>query len=89
MVGGCKVPLVPRLSQGAAKHLFFLVEQQSEGVSKAGLAPAYKLALAGTPVQADRTSIFFRRKVNIRRCHEFWSSSKNKVRRCEKFSVMF
>ena len=29
---------------------------------------------AGGPVQADRTSIFFWRQVNVRRCREFQSS---------------
>ena len=43
----------------------------------------------GGPVQAVRTSIFFWRQVNVCWCHEFWSNSKNKFRRCEKFSVMF
>ena len=53
---------------------FFLVEERSE---------------AGGPVQADRTSIFFWRQVNVRWCREFRSNSKNKVHRCEKFSVIF
>ena len=44
---------------------------------------------AGGPVQADRTSIYFWRQVNVRRCREIWSSSKSKVRWCENFSVIF
>ena len=44
---------------------------------------------AGGPVQADYTSIFLGGKVNVCRCHEFWSNSKNKVRCCVNFSVKF
>ena len=54
--------------------VFFLVEERSE---------------AGGPVQANRTSIFFGGKVNVCRCHEFRSKSKNNVRRSEHFSVIF
>ena len=32
---------------------------------------------------------FYWSQVNVHRCREFWSSSKNKVCQCEKFSVMF
>ena len=35
------------------------------------------------PVQADRTSMFFWRQVNVRRCREIWSNSKNNIRRFE------
>ena len=40
-------------------------------------------------VQADRTSIFFWSQVNVRRCREIRSNSKNDVRRCDHFSVIF
>ena len=48
-------------------------------------ASASLRAGAGGPVQADRTSIFFWRQVNVRCRREIWSSSKSKVRRCENF----
>ena len=39
---------------------FFLVEEQSDGASKAGVPSSASLrAGAGGPVQTDRTSIFF------------------------------
>ena len=52
-------------------------------------ASASLQAEAGGPVQAVRTSIFFWHQVNVPRCREFRSNSKNRVRRCDKFSVMF
>ena len=52
-------------------------------------ASASLRAGAGGPVQADRTSIFFWGKVNVCGCGEFWSCSIVKLRRSEKFSVMF
>ena len=42
-----------------------------------------------TQICTDPTSIFFCRQGNVCRCREFQSNSKIKVRRCEKFSVMF
>ena len=58
--------------------MFFLVEERSDGASE-----------AGGPVQADRTSIFFWRQVNVRWCREICSSSKSEVRRSENFLVIF
>ena len=43
----------------------------------------------GGPVQANRISIFLEGKVNVCWCHEFWSSSKNKIRHCEHFLDKF
>ena len=37
---------------------------------------------------ADRTSIFFWRPVNVRRCREIRSNSENNVCRCDHFSVI-
>ena len=46
----------------------------------AGIPASVSLqAGAGGPVQANRTSIFFWRQVNVRWCREFQSSSKNNV----------
>ena len=39
--------------------------------------------------EADRTSIFFWRQVNVRWCREICSSSKSEVRRSENFLVIF
>ena len=55
-------------------NTFFFVEERSDRASK-----------AGGPVQADRTNIFFGGKVNVGRCQEFRSNSKNKFCRCEDF----
>ena len=65
--------------------VFFLVEGQRE----AWQVSQPVRAGAGGSIQADRTSIFFWRQVNIRRCLEIWSSSKSKVCWCKNFSVIF
>ena len=71
--------------------MFFLVEERSDRASEAGQV--------SQPVQACEPGLgdlskltapayFFGGKVNVGRCHEFRSNSKNKVRRCENFSVI-
>ena len=52
-------------------------------------ASASLRAGARGPVQADRTSIFFWRQVNVRRCREIRQNSKNNVGHCDHFSVIF
>ena len=73
-------------------NVFFHVEERRDGASEAGQlfqpVRACKLG-AWEPVQADCTSIFFWDQLNVCRCCEFRSSSKNEVRHCENFLVMF
>ena len=81
-----------RVLQITVPDVFFLAEEQSDGASKAGQVSQPVQACEprlGGPVQADRTSIFFWSQVNVHQCHEFRSYSKNKVRQCENFLVMF
>ena len=64
-------------------------EQRGAKQGWAGVSASASLrAGAGRPIQADRIS-FFLVKVNVLQCPEFRSSSKNKVRQCEKMLVMF
>ena len=72
--------------------VFFLVEEQSDGAREAGQVSQPVRACEpelGDLSKPAAPAYFIWRQVNVCRCHEFWSNSINKVRRFDKFSVMF
>ena len=68
-----------------------LTSVQSDGASQAGQVsqPVWALSRGwGTCPSQPHQHIFWG-EVSVFQCHEFWSSSKNEVHRCENFSVKF
>ena len=70
--------------------MFFLVKEPSDRASTAGqVSQPVRACEPGDLSEPTAPAYFFGGKINVCRCHEFRSNSKNKVRHCENFSVIF